>query len=156
MYIIISNIPMLQNILWGMRRMENKRKHLEMIQNVISRISANSFSIKGWAVTLVAGIFALANKDADKSYFLVAYVPIIIFWGLDSYYLLQERLFRALYNKVRILKEEEIDFSMDSSFVEFNTDRNTFLRCFFSSTVFGFYCPLALITAGIIFLTQVY
>lgn len=111
--------------------MENKRKHLEMIQNVISRISANSFSIKGWAVTLVAGIFALASKDADKSYFLVAYVPIIIFWGLDSYYLLQERLFRALYNKVRILKEEEIDFSMDISFVEFHTNRNTFLRCFF-------------------------
>lgn len=134
--------------------MENKRKHLEMIQSVISRMSANSFSLKGWAVTLVSGIFVLASKDTNKAYFLVAYVPIIIFWGLDSYYLLQERLFRALYNKVRTLGEEEIDFTMDTSPSEFHTPKNTYLRCLISSTMFGFYCPLALVTAGIIILTH--
>lgn len=58
---------------------ESKIKHLEMIQNVISRMARNSFALKGWAVTLIAGIFALAGKDTDKFYFLVAYIPIIIF-----------------------------------------------------------------------------
>lgn len=82
--------------------MEKKLKHLEMIQAVINRMANNSFMLKGWTVTLVAGIFALASKDADKMYFLIAYIPLIIFWGLDSYYLLQERLYRSLYDKVRV------------------------------------------------------
>ena len=47
-------------------------KHMEMIQGVINRMASNSFALKGWTVTLVAGIFALASKDADKMYFLVA------------------------------------------------------------------------------------
>ena len=64
--------------------MEKKINHLEMIQGIINRMASNSFALKGWAVTLIAGIFALAGKDADKMYFLVAYIPIIIFWGFTS------------------------------------------------------------------------
>ena len=59
--------------------MENKIRHLELIQGVVNRLSSNSFMLKGWAVTLVAGIFVLAGKDTEKLYFLVAYVPVIIF-----------------------------------------------------------------------------
>lgn len=62
--------------------MEKKLKHLEMIQNIINRMANNSFLLKGWAVTLVAGIFALSNKEADKIYFLVAYIPVLVFWGV--------------------------------------------------------------------------
>ena len=80
---------------------ENKIRHLEMIQGVINRMASNSFMLKGWAVTLVAGIFALAAKDTDKLYFLVTYIPVIIFLGLDSYYLLQERLYRSLFGSYR-------------------------------------------------------
>ena len=65
-----------------------------MIQNIISRMANNSFLLKGWTVTLVAGIFAISSKEADKIYFLIAYIPVFVFWGLDSYYLLQERLYR--------------------------------------------------------------
>lgn len=52
--------------------MENKHKYLEFLQSVINRMASNSFMLKGWAVTLVAGIFVLAGKDTDKLYFLVA------------------------------------------------------------------------------------
>ena len=134
--------------------MDNKVNHLEMIQGVISRMSSNSFALKGWAVTLVAGIFALSSKDADKLYFLVAYIPIVVFWGLDAYYLLQERLYRALYNKVRNLPENEINFDMNTSPSEFHTNKNTYWWCFVSKTILWFYLPLALITAGIIILTH--
>ena len=72
----------------------------------------NSFMLKGWAVTLISGIFILSEQDTDKMYFLIAYIPIIFFWGLDSYYLLQERLYRSLYDKVRQMEEDEIDFSL--------------------------------------------
>lgn len=58
---------------------EKKMRHLEMIQSVITRMAGNSFALKGWAITLVAAIFALASKDTDKFYFLVAYIPIVFF-----------------------------------------------------------------------------
>lgn len=134
--------------------MDSKLKHLEMIQGVISRMESNSFALKGWAVTLVAGIFAFANKDANKAYFLVTYIPIIVFWGLDAFYLLQERLFRALYNHVSTLPCDKIDFSMDTSSMKFHGGRNTYCRCFFSRTILFFYLPLAIVTAGIIVLTH--
>lgn len=135
---------------------ENKLKHLEMIQGIINRMASNSFALKGWAVTLVAGIFALASKDSDKIYFLIAYVPIVVFWFLDSYYLLQERLFRSLYGKVRQLPENKIDFDMNTKKDDFKSEKNTFNACLFSVTEAGFYIPLAILSAGIIILTHVF
>lgn len=135
---------------------ENKLKHLELIQGIINRMASNSFALKGWAVTLVAGIFALASKDTDKIYFLIAYVPIVVFWFLDSYYLLQERLFRSLYGKVRQLPENEIDFDMNTKRDEFKLEKNTFIACLFSVTEAGFYIPLAIVSTGIIILTHVF
>lgn len=134
---------------------ENKVKHLEMIQGVINRMASNSFMLKGWAVTLVAGIMALAAKDTDKMYFLVAYIPIIIFWGLDAYYLLQERLYRALYKKVCSVDESNISFSLSASKEEFGNEKNNFWDCLVSGTELGFYLPLALVCAGIIIITQI-
>lgn len=133
---------------------EKKIRHLEMIQGVINRMASNSFMLKGWAVTLVAGIFALAVKDADKLYFLVAYIPVIIFWGLDSYYLLQEKLYRELYKKVCSTDEKDIDFSLVASKEEFGNDKNSFMACIISGTEFWFYFPLALVCTGIIIITH--
>ena len=135
---------------------ENKIKHLEMIQGVINRMSSNSFMLKGWAVTLVAGIFALASKDADKMYFLIAYIPILVFWLLDSYYLLQERLYVALYNKVRLTNAEKIDFALSATVDEFGNEKNKFSSCVISKTELGFYLPLALVCTGIIILTHIF
>lgn len=76
-------------------------KHLELIQGIISRMAQNSFQLKGWTVTLIAALFALAARDADDKYIILAYFPAIVFWILDSYYLSQERYFRYLYDEVR-------------------------------------------------------
>lgn len=132
----------------------NKITHMEMIQGIINRMGGNSFSLKGWAVTLVAGIFALASKDTDKMYFLIAYVPIVVFWFLDAFYLLQERLYRALYNKVRVMKEEDVNFDMNTDLPELKRKKTKYIDCLFSKTEFGFYLPLALVTAGIIIITH--
>lgn len=135
---------------------DNKKiKHLEMIQDIIKRMASNSFMLKGWAVTLVAGIFALSAKDADKLYFLIAYIPILVFWGLDSYHLLQERLYRALYDKVRTLDENDIDFSMKATKEQFDSAKNCFCNCFFSKTEMWFYLPLAFVCTIVIILSCV-
>ena len=137
-----------------MDRIDKKIKHLELIQCVINRMANNSFMLKGWAVTLVAGIFVLSGKETDKMYFLVAYIPVLVFWGLDSYYLLQERLYRSLYEKVRQTDEDRIDFSLKATTTEFSSKRNNFINCFFSKTVFWFYAPLVILSTGIIVLTH--
>lgn len=65
---------------------ENKRKHLEMIQNVIQRMANNSFLLKGWTVSLIVAIFTLADKTMNQAYFGFTYIPVVAFWFLDAYY----------------------------------------------------------------------
>jgi hypothetical protein len=89
--------------------------HLNMLQSVISRMNQNSFQLKGWSVVLVSALFALSVDGKDISFVLFAFFPAIVLWGLDAYYLRQERLFRGLYNNVRV--QQETDFSMDTSTV---------------------------------------
>ena len=81
---------------------EDRRKHLEFIQAVIARMAGNSFLLKGWTITLAAALFTLAVKDANRVFAVIALFPAVCFWGLDAYYLRQERLFRRLYDDVRM------------------------------------------------------
>lgn len=135
--------------------MDKKMKHLELVQGAINRMAGNSFMLKGWAVTLIAGIFVLAGKDTDKMYFLVAYLPILVFWGLDAYYLMQERLYRSLYDKVCATEEDHINFSLKATGDQFPDIKNRYSACVFSVTEMGFYLPLALVCTGIIFITHI-
>lgn len=48
----------------------NKHKHLEFIQASTNRMSGNLFLLKGWSITLIAGLFALAAKDTHQAYVL--------------------------------------------------------------------------------------
>ena len=131
--------------------MENKRKHLEFIQATISRMASNLFFLRGWTISLVAGLFALFVKDTNHDYIFVVYFPIIVFWVLDGYFLSQERLFRALYNHVRKLDENEIDFSMDTSVYK-KYEKNGWVCSMFSETLLVFYLPLAGVTLFIAYL----
>lgn len=97
--------------------MDSKHTHLEIIQGVINRLSHNSFLLKGWSVVLVSAMFALAAKDSQLMFVYLAYFPAIAFWCLDGYFLRQERLFRKLYDRVRVLDNDKIDFSMNTSVV---------------------------------------
>lgn len=116
---------------------EYKVKHLEMIQAVVSRMAGNSFLIKGWSVTLVSALFALAASGSKFEFILVCYFALPIFWILDSYYLHQERAYRGLYESVRIKKEADVDFSMSAS--TFETENNSWASSAFSKTIVTFY-----------------
>lgn len=97
---------------------EFKMKHLELIQTIITRMATNSFMIKGWSITLVSALFALAAKDADARYVIISYFPVSTFWLLDGYYLFQETLFRRLYDKARDTSQPDSNFSMDTTGLE--------------------------------------
>lgn len=88
-------------------------KHLEFIQNAITRMANNSFWLKGWSVTLVAATFALNITTPSSLLILIALVPVLAFWYLDAYFLHQERLFRRLYDNV-CANPDRVDMSMDT------------------------------------------
>lgn len=113
--------------------MENKRTHLTMIQGVVNRLAQDSFLLKGWSVVLVSALFALAANSSNQYFVYLAYFPAIAFWVLDGYFLWQERLFRALYDKVRVLNEDDIDFSMDTT--ELKVDNKSWSEAIFSDTL---------------------
>lgn len=96
-------------------QLEKKLKHLEMLQAVISRMAHNSFLLKGWNVVLVSAIFVLASSESRSHLVFLAYLPTAAFWLLDGYFLRQERLFRKLYDKVRAMGDDDIDFSMNTT-----------------------------------------
>ncbi len=100
----------------GSQKFEEPRlKHLEFIQNVITRMATNSFYLKGWSVTLVAATFALTITTPNVVLTLIALLPALAFWSLDAFYLREERLFRRLYDAVRSDPEAVEPFSMDPS-----------------------------------------
>lgn len=92
---------------------EAELKHLEFIQSVIERQARNSFLLKGWSVTLVAAILALTARNPSVYLLFVAIFPALAFWGLDAFYLGQERQFRQMHKDVIASKVDTLD--MDPS-----------------------------------------
>ena len=131
---------------------EQKHKHLELIQDVINRLSTNSFLLKGWSVVLVSALFALSAADSRAAFVFLAYIPAIIFWGLDGFFLWQEKLFRKLYDRVRLLPDAEIDFSMDTSTIT-GKDRPTWADATLSKTLIPFHGVLIFAVVVVMVLT---
>ena len=90
-------------------------KHLEMLQQVITRMANNSFLVKGWSITLISALLALAAKDKIQLMAYVAILPWLAFWMLDGFFLHQEKLFRRLFDHYRAQPQDTAtDFSMDT------------------------------------------
>ena len=99
--------------------MEGKIGHLEMIKGAIDGASSNSLRVEGFAILLLIGTVALLLRDGvrtDVIPFLFGVVLILIvafLFLLDFYFIRQSSLFKILYNQVRLLPEDEVDFSME-------------------------------------------
>ncbi|MFA7006539.1 MAG: hypothetical protein WC429_21025, partial [Verrucomicrobiia bacterium] len=98
----------------------------------------NSFLIRGWSVTLVSALFALAAKDAQRAFVVVSYFPCVMFWCLDAYYLSQERQFRSLYEKAR--QGTATELSMNARAVA--TDSDSWFSSLRSTTVLLFHSAI--------------
>lgn len=122
--------------------MTAKLKHLEMIQGVITRMAGNLFFLKGWSITLVVGLFALAaSKDGNPAYSIVAFLPVFVFFILDGYFLSMERSFRDLYDDVRKRDPKDIDFAMNPAPYKKANPRNGWIASLCSPTLLWFYLP---------------
>jgi len=118
-------------------------KEIDLIQNIINRMSNNSFLIKGWALTLVVGSMVLST---DPQHRLYAFLPCIAFWYLDVFYLQSERHYRKLYEWVIINrpnnKEKQFDLNAKG---RFGKDVSSKLRIMFSDSILPFYGTIFLL-----------
>jgi len=141
--------------------MENKEslkeymlKEIEIIQDTIKRMAFNSFMVKGWAITLV--VVALLLKGTDYQV-CIAFIPLLVFWFLDAYFLQQERLYRKLYEWVTNNRLQTDEYLFDMNAYRFKDEVQSRFRIMFSITLGWFYGSIAIlivIYAIFLFLTQ--
>jgi len=116
---------------------EKKLKHLEFIQNTITRMANNSFLLKGWTITVVGALIGLNKDGLDAKVIFIATFLTFMFWTLDAFFLKQERYFRTRYDEVSSKEEVDIDFSM-----KLDTplkSKDDWINVFFSVTLNIFY-----------------
>lgn len=119
-----------------------KIKHLEFIQGVITRMNSNSFQMKGWMVAIVSALLAIYADKKNELYPLIAMLPAVIFWFLDTYYLWQERKFRGVYNDVAgITEHNKIPlFAMPVNL--YKGGKYSYWNVYFSVTIWPVYAPV--------------
>ena len=79
---------------------DDKRKHLEFIQDVINRLSSNTFLFKGWSITIIVAVFTAIVTTQNYNLVWLNLGAVLIFWLIDAYYLMLEQAYRKLYNEV--------------------------------------------------------
>lgn len=134
-----------------MNKKENLPAYLQMIENVISKMSSNSFLVRGWGITVISGLVTVyITHERNKSNWFIlilCLVVCVLFWINDAYYLYLERKFRKLYNKAKDNEVEE--FTMDISEIEV-----AFSSCMFSSAYCISYLPMLICILIAIFLMK--
>ena len=123
-------------------------EYFKIIQNTITRMAQNSFLIKAWSITIIAGISVLTFSFINTLIFAVLIGVITVFWIMDSYYLRLEKLYRKLYEKVvnifntPSMKTQIRLFDMD--YESFTNQVHTIPRIMFSKAEGLFYITLIL------------
>jgi hypothetical protein len=118
---------------------EDKRKHLEFIQNVITRMNTNSFQIKSLAITLVTALMAVYVSTPKVTFLFIGILPTFLFWFLDSYYLKQERKFRGVYNDVAGINEINEVKIYEMPINKYKGNGFSFIKVFWSKTIAWLY-----------------
>ena len=118
---------------------DEKIQYLQMIQEVISRMSTISSVIKGFAITIITTIIAvLGTRILENCKIFIFLLLLIALPMLDAYYLQLERKYRTLYEDVR-LDKHPVDFCLSASS---DNNENIFWKCICSKCILGFYIPI--------------
>ena len=137
-------------------------KEIDLIQNCISRMSQNSFNVKGWLVGLIIAVIALLPENIEVSYVcLIILVTTFIFWGLDAFYLKMEKLYRWKYEWVIATRLTTTEYSYNLNPYEKgmwlpNKDNSLkiepcLVRIMFTKTLIPFYLPIIMAAGGVLF-----
>lgn len=120
--------------------MEEKKyfvDEIKIIQDIIKRMADNSFKIKGWTVTLI--VITLIFKGQSNTNHLLAFIPLVSFWILDTYYLRTERIYRKLYAWVIKNRSKGDEYLFDLNPKRFENDVDSYFSTMFSISLCMFY-----------------
>jgi histidine triad (HIT) family protein len=70
-------------------------KHLELVQNTITRMGSNSTGLKSYCMAIVAAVIGLAGAIEKPKILLLALPVVLVCSVLDASYLRLERGFRG-------------------------------------------------------------
>jgi hypothetical protein len=101
--------------------------------------------IKGWSITVAAAIYGYAAAHFSWRAAAVGLLPAIVFWGLDAYYLWNERLFRGLYDEAA--RGSLATYSMDTTSYRHRTKWATALA---SRTILPLYLLMVLVGVALV------
>ena len=131
---------------------ESFYKEIEIVQSCITRMAHNSFMIKGWLLSIIAGVFALLPEEFDgKAVIVMLLLLTISFWYLDGYFLHMERLYRQKYSWIienRRIDNFEYAFDLNphnESMWLAGVQKGNILKVITSKTLLVFYGPLFVI-----------
>jgi len=125
---------------------KDRRKHLDYIQAIITRMNANSFQIKNMTVIILTAILALFAATPKVLLLFIAGFSAFIFWLLDAYYLQQERKFRKMYYDVADITNNHEIKPYEMPVDKYKGNGCSFGESFFSKTIVLFYFSLVLVT----------
>ena len=127
-------------------------KEIDLIQACITRMASNSFLLKGWAISIIAVVLALADKAVDPALLSsVVLIPLFSFWYLDGFFLRTEKMYRKMYEWVLQKREEEdITYLYDLNPHRFKGDVDSTWKVMWTITLRWFYGIPTLITLGVI------
>lgn len=119
--------------------------HLGITQSVIQRMASNSSSCKTWCITLVSAILVIIADKGKPQYALIAFIPTILFFILDAYYLTLEIMFRKSYNSfVEKLHSGNITSSDFYAMSPSGSLAKWIFKSFLSFSIWPFYLTLLL------------
>ncbi|OGS23006.1 MAG: hypothetical protein A2252_06320 [Elusimicrobia bacterium RIFOXYA2_FULL_39_19] len=127
-------------------------KEIDLIQTCITRMANNSFLLKGWAISIIAVVLALADKTVDPILLSsVVLIPLFSFWYLDAFFLRTEKMYRKMYEWVLQKRgAEDITYLYDLNPHRFKDEVDSTWEVMWSITLRCFYGTPLLITLGVI------
>lgn len=119
-------------------------KEIDLIQACITRMAQNSFVCKGWVLTLTAALLALSKDELPHCVTGIVMIYFsICFWGLDAFFLQQEKKYRGKYNwviKNRMTDERFMfDLNPNNEIMTDTKEKIKFLNVMFSKTLLPMY-----------------
>lgn len=120
---------------------DQKIRHLEMLQVVITRMAMASDTIKRLCLAVVAATLAFAATKGHGNILPLAGFLVLVFWSLDARYLQQEKWYRNMYDEARkISANQHPDFKMTPGAEAING--TAFRCCLIRWSTAGVYVPL--------------
>jgi hypothetical protein len=123
-----------------MTKEEILHKEIDLIQGCINRMANNSFLLKGWTISLIAVVLALAKEKIDFSLLsLILLIPLLAFWYLDTFFLRTEKMYRKMYEWVISNRMNSDDRMYELNPRKYESNVESTFKVFISKTLLAFY-----------------